>query len=299
MSNKTYFVMGLLVCGGFTLLSPTASRAQAPNSSGGLQTEAYVRPPVTEADLRIVARAREILNSPSKWNRADNRECPPSARTVSLYCALEKATDEVAHAFEHRGAAMQEARFVIEDVSVKGREYDHRLMDYNNDPSTTFADIQKVLRFLQIRLEERLREEPALLRSGAVTSVTSPDPRPQDASVTATDLEVLRRARDLLSSPDRWNRADTQNCPTDAPTISLFCALNRAAIEITGRFDNQGAAIQEARAVISESAPNRAKYQSRLMDFNNDPETLYVGIQKLFATVEERLMRRLAPANSK
>ena len=52
-----------------------------------------------------------VLNSPSKWNRADTRDCPANAKTFSLYCALETATNEVSGKFEHRGAAMQEARF--------------------------------------------------------------------------------------------------------------------------------------------------------------------------------------------
>jgi hypothetical protein len=71
-------------------------------------------------------RAREILSSPDKWNRADNRRCPDGAKTVSLYCALEKAMDEVSGDFKHRGAAMQEARFVIDDVAPNRKEYGSR-----------------------------------------------------------------------------------------------------------------------------------------------------------------------------
>lgn len=37
--------------------------------------------------------------------------------SVSTYCALEKGTNEVSSHFEHRGAAMQEVRFVIEDIA--------------------------------------------------------------------------------------------------------------------------------------------------------------------------------------
>ena len=59
-----------------------------------------VGPPVTEADVRIVRRAREILKSPSNWNRPDSRICPPEATTFSLYCALERATIEVGGKFE-------------------------------------------------------------------------------------------------------------------------------------------------------------------------------------------------------
>ena len=113
-------------------------------------------PPVSKDDIRIVRRAREILNSPAKWNRADNRKCPPAQTTYSLYCALEKATEETSEKFEHRGAAMQQARFVIDEDLAKGNHYQHRLMDYNNDPKTTFADVQKFFALLEERIKKRL-----------------------------------------------------------------------------------------------------------------------------------------------
>jgi hypothetical protein len=116
------------------------------------------RPPVTQSDLQIVKRAQEIVNAPSKWNRSDTRTCPADAKTFSIYCALEKATNEVSGKFEHRGAAMQEARFVVEEMAP-GRNYHHRLMDYNNDPATTFADLQEFFRRLETRLAARLKEQ--------------------------------------------------------------------------------------------------------------------------------------------
>lgn len=120
-----------------------------------------VRPPVTKADVKIAQRAKEILDSPAKWNRADNRKCPDDAKTFSLYCALEKATTEVSGKFAHRGAAMQEARFVIDDVAPNKDKYEHRLMDWNNDPTTTFADLQKVLHLIEERITKRLAEQEA------------------------------------------------------------------------------------------------------------------------------------------
>lgn len=101
-------------------------------------------------------RAKEILGSPDKWNRADNRICSPDAKTFSLYCALEKATQELSDKFEHRGAAMQEARFVIEDIARNSPYYDHRLMDFNNDSSTTFFDVEKFFQLLEDRVNARL-----------------------------------------------------------------------------------------------------------------------------------------------
>jgi hypothetical protein len=141
------------------LIVATTLRAQAPQNNSSAPDDPDARPPVTRDDVRIVQRAKQILNSPEKWNRADNRVCPAEAETFSLYCALEKATDEVSGNFKHRGAAMQEARFVIEDVAPDWKKYDHRLMGYNNDPKTTFADIQKVFRLLEDRIAKHLKEE--------------------------------------------------------------------------------------------------------------------------------------------
>ena len=131
----------------------------AGQATGSSADNPDARPPVTKADVRIVQRARKILNSQSKWNRADTRVCPADAKTFSLYCALEKATDEVSGKFEHRSAAMQEARFVIDEIAPNRNSYEHRLMDYNNDPTTTFADIQKFFRLLEDRVTGRLSEE--------------------------------------------------------------------------------------------------------------------------------------------
>jgi hypothetical protein len=132
-------------------LSPQDSKFSGPSDAN---------PPVTEADLHIVHRAREILNSPAKWNRADDRECPPGQQTYSLYCALEKATREVSNKFEHRGAVMQQARFAIDEVLAKDNHYEHRLMDYNNDPKTTFADVQKFFTIVEERIKKRLATQP-------------------------------------------------------------------------------------------------------------------------------------------
>jgi hypothetical protein len=141
----------------FLLILAPVLRAQSP--SDGASDDSNARPPVTEADLRIVQRAAQILDSPSKWNRSDNRRCPIEARTFSLYCALEKASNEVAGSFQHRSAVMQQTRFVIDDIAPNRNTYKHRLMDYNNDPTTTFADIQKVFQLSQERITKRLAEE--------------------------------------------------------------------------------------------------------------------------------------------
>jgi hypothetical protein len=120
-----------------------------------------VHPPVTPDDVRILQRAQQILDSPAKWNRNDNRKCPADEKQFSLYCAVEHATDEVSGHFAHREAAMQEARFVVDDIAANRPNYHHRLMDYNNDPTTTFADIQRVLKTAEANVEKKLAEQKA------------------------------------------------------------------------------------------------------------------------------------------
>jgi hypothetical protein len=145
----------LLVClVAAILLLPFAVKAQG-NAAPAVD-DSQVRPPITQADLQIVRRAREILDSPAKWNRADNRECPAGAKTFSLYCALQMATNEVSGKPAHRGAALQEARFVIDEIAAD-RKYEPRLMNYNNDPTTTFADIQEVFRIVESLIALRLK----------------------------------------------------------------------------------------------------------------------------------------------
>jgi len=137
--------------------------AQAPSdkTANPYAGDPEAHPAVTKDDVKIVQRARKILSSPSQWNRADTRVCPPEATTFSLYCALEKATGEVSGDFEHRGAAMQEARFVIDQIAPNRSKYEHRLMDYNNDPTTTFADTQKFFTLLEARIARQLKQQKA------------------------------------------------------------------------------------------------------------------------------------------
>ncbi len=94
-------------------------------------------------DREIVERASRILADERAWNRADNRRCPDAATTWSIYCAMQKATVEAAGAFHHRRPALQVVRAIV-DERTAGRPYDHRLMDYNNDPTTRLADVRSL-----------------------------------------------------------------------------------------------------------------------------------------------------------
>ena len=99
--------------------------------------------PPSELDRQIIVRAASLLSADSLWNRADNRQCAPNARTWSIYCAMERATIDVTGGFHHRRPALEFVRKLIE-LRSEGRPYHHRLMDYNNDPTTHLADVQSL-----------------------------------------------------------------------------------------------------------------------------------------------------------
>ncbi len=117
-------------------------RARDSSVSFAIDTARQVAP--SELDRKIIERADAILSSDAVWNRADNRRCPASETTWSIYCALDRATIEVTGGFHHRRPALEAVRIVVEE-RTKGRNYDHRLMDYNNDPTTHLSDVRSLL----------------------------------------------------------------------------------------------------------------------------------------------------------
>lgn len=113
--------------------------------------------PVAQEDLRILTRADELLSDVSVWNRSDDRECSDDEAMGkrSLFCSLRKACIDVLGTYDHRRVALQEVRFAVEDAT-RGQDFAHRLMDFNNLPSTQFTDVKEVLRVAKERLNSRL-----------------------------------------------------------------------------------------------------------------------------------------------
>lgn len=114
--------------------------------------------PPTELDRAIIERAAAILNSNSVWNRADNRKCDSSATQWSIYCAVYQATIDVTGGFHHRRPALELIRQLVEERTA-GRNYHHRLMDYNNDPSTSLTDVKRLFNDAIARISRSNKKE--------------------------------------------------------------------------------------------------------------------------------------------
>jgi hypothetical protein len=259
---------------------------QPPSTGRSDDVQSLEVPSVSQAELELVRRARESLNSASRWNHRDDFICSPRAASFSIYCAL----DGAARPGVDRAAlksAQQEARLVIWDIVVS-KEYGHPLTDYNNDSATTFADVRRLFRWLETRVQKRLEQSATVGDRGVREDDSQANP-----PATAADLEIVREARRILGSPTRWNSRDTRNCPAGATTFSFYCGLVEASDRVARNLEQRGAAMQEARFVVDALANGR-KFPHRLMDFNNDPGTGYAGVQEALRLLEQRVQQRVA-----
>ena len=125
-------------------------------------------------------------------------------------------------------------------------------------------------------------------------TATSPELEQRDQPVTADDVAILVRADALLSSDAVWNRADDRACKDDEATgkRSLFCALERACIDVLGSYDHRRVALQEVRFAVEDATRGRA-FEHRLRDFNNLPETKLENIKRVLAVAKDRVSARL------
>lgn len=115
-------------------------------------------PPASNADLEILDLCYKYLKDSSHWQQNDDRNCDDDKiqNTWSLFCAIKVASIEEYGAYNHRGTVIQKTRSVIDEL-YPNHEYSHTLMDFNNNPSTKFKDIIKVLSIVKTRIENELK----------------------------------------------------------------------------------------------------------------------------------------------
>jgi hypothetical protein len=114
----------------------------------------------------------------------------------------------------------------------------------------------------------------------------------RDQPVTDADLEILVRADEILASEAVWNRHDTRECKPEDTTWSLFCALQRASIEVTGKYEHRAVALQEVRFAVEEATQGMDLHH-RLMDYNNLASTRFADVKAVLRVATERVKARL------
>lgn len=119
----------------------------------------------------------------------------------------------------------------------------------------------------------------------------------EDAAVEPTDIDrrIVERAAEILTSEAVWDRADDRTCTPDDRTWSLYCALHRATVEISGGFHHRRPCLQIVRAIlyerVAEERKKGRKYPHVMADYNNDPTTRLVDVQSVFAEAAARMKR--------
>jgi hypothetical protein len=117
------------------------------------------RTPATNKDLEILQRARAYLSDTTKWSRQDNRtfgyiDCQPQSTQRTLFCAIYYAALEVLG--DNYGGL-----YFIEVVQAikRLRNAQHPVQAFNNDPSTTLTDVQKVLDDVINQIKQKLSSQ--------------------------------------------------------------------------------------------------------------------------------------------
>jgi hypothetical protein len=204
--------------------------------------------------------------------------------------------------------AMDQVRMLIDSVAP-GKYRRGRLVEFNDDPSVSFADLQALLRRAESSLGRlsvadltRSKDDVEIeIHSGGkgivrtyngwwdVTGFTVSDgdvrfrvDTAREVAPNALDREIIQRADAILSSNEVWNRADNRKCPATATTWSIYCAMERATRELTGGFHHRRPALELVRVMVEERTKDR-KYNHRLMDYNNDSTTHLADVRSLFA----------------
>lgn len=118
----------------------------------------------------------------------------------------------------------------------------------------------------------------------------------RDISVSTIDLDILIKAKALLSDKLEWSRDVLRECTGHAP-FSLYCALETASKIVDGKYIHRRPALQEVRFTIDDQYKSRWKVH-RLAEFNNNPETSYEDIVKIMNDTIDRVREKIKNSNS-
>lgn len=123
-----------------------------------------------------------------------------------------------------------------------------------------------------------------------------PDYEKRNIEVSQVDLDILVKADEILHDKDSWRKDPARVCGKSR-RITLYCALEKASIEVQGSYIHRQAALQEVRFVIDDRYRDRWE-RHRLTDFNAHPDTTFRDvksvIKKTIDTVTGKLRKTRA-----
>lgn len=150
------------------------------------------------------------------------------------------------------------------------------------------AGEQVVLRVIRGELPEEEATAAEIAAVERMEEILQDRDRPADDA----DLAILDRALEILTDEASWDREDDRKCAPDDPLFSLFCAVQLAAIEVTGKYEHRRTAVHEVRYAIEDARPG-VDYEHRMRDFNNAPDTTFEEARGVLKTARDRVKARL------
>lgn len=118
-----------------------------------------------------------------------------------------------------------------------------------------------------------------------------PDYEKRDVRVSQVDLEILGKADALLGSDELWRKEVVSDCSL-SKEMDLYCALEKASVDVMGRYVHRQPALQEVRFAIDDLYRERWD-KHRLTDFNAHKDTSFEDVKRVLsqaiATVKGKL----------
>ncbi len=116
----------------------------------------------------------------------------------------------------------------------------------------------------------------------------------RDLLFDSLDLKIIQRADFILSDASVWNKNDDRECEDDISngSYSLFCALFKASVDVTGEYEHRRAAMQQVRFTLEKYEDGRVTAH-RLMDWNNHPKTTFEEVKKVLEEAIQEVQIKL------
>jgi len=120
----------------------------------------------------------------------------------------------------------------------------------------------------------------------------APDYEKRDIAVSQLDLDIILSADELLGSEEAWEKGSVGGCDASANKLNLFCALEKASIEVQGEYVHRQPALQEVRFAIDDHYRDRWTLH-RLADFNSHQATTFADVKSVIAMASQRIKAKL------
>ena len=119
-----------------------------------------------------------------------------------------------------------------------------------------------------------------------------PDYEKRTIRVSQIDLDILSKADALLLNENSWRKEIVSDCSL-SKKLDLYCAIEKASVDVMGKYVHRQPALQEVRFAIDDHYRERWT-KHRLIDFNANQNTNFEDIKSVLAQAIATVRGKLA-----